>query len=135
MIHLDSSFLIDLLREGAKDRPGPAFGLIESFDENEVLGVSVHVVCELRAGAELAKQALAEHEEVDRLLSGLLVAHPDERFPTAYARLLAATQRSGRPVASMDLLIATAALLDDAPLVTRSVKDFSRVPGLRVLSY
>ena len=25
--------------------------------------------------------------------------------------------------------------LDDAPLVTRNVKDFSRVPGLRVLSY
>ena len=35
----------------------------------------------------------------------------------------------------MDLLIATAATLDDAPLVTRNVKDFSRVPGLRVLRY
>ena len=35
----------------------------------------------------------------------------------------------------MDLLIATAALRDDAPLVTRNVKDFSRVPGLRVLGY
>jgi predicted nucleic acid-binding protein len=48
-----------------------------------VLGVSVHVVCELRAGAELA----------------------------------------------------TAALVDNAALVTRNVRDFSRVPGLRVLSY
>src|SRR5262249_41810060 len=28
----------------------------------EVLGVSVHVVCELRAGAELSRQALREHE-------------------------------------------------------------------------
>jgi predicted nucleic acid-binding protein len=35
----------------------------------------------------------------------------------------------------MDLLIATAALLDDAPIVTKNVKDFSRVPGLRVLGY
>jgi predicted nucleic acid-binding protein len=35
----------------------------------------------------------------------------------------------------MDLLIATSALLDDAPLVTRNVKDFSRVPGLRLLEY
>jgi predicted nucleic acid-binding protein len=35
----------------------------------------------------------------------------------------------------MDLMIATAALLDDAPLVTRDVKGFSRVPGLRVLGY
>ncbi len=135
MIHLDSSFLIDLLRETVKDRPGPAFDLIESFDENEVLGVSVHVVCELRAGAELTKHAIAGHEEVDRLLSGLLVAYPDDRFPPMYARLFAATQRTGRSVASMDLLIGTAAVLDDAPLVTRNVKDFSRVPGLRVLTY
>jgi predicted nucleic acid-binding protein len=35
----------------------------------------------------------------------------------------------------MDLLIATAAILDDAPLVTGNVKDFSRVPGLRVIGY
>lgn len=33
------------------------------------------------------------------------------------------------------LLIATAAVLDDAPLVTRNVKDFIRIPGLRVLQY
>jgi hypothetical protein len=38
-------------------------------------------------------------------------------------------------VKTMDLLIAIAALLDNAPLVTRNVKDFSRVPGLRVLSH
>jgi predicted nucleic acid-binding protein len=35
----------------------------------------------------------------------------------------------------MDLLIGTAALLEDAVLVTRNVKDFSKIPGLRVLSY
>ena len=135
MIHLDSSFLIDLLRETSAGRPGPAFDLIESLDAAEVLGVSVHVVCELRAGAELSRQALREHEALDQLLSGLLVAHPDDSFAPAYARLLAATTRGGRPVAAMDLLIATAATLDDAPLVTRNVKDFSRVPGLRVLKY
>lgn len=135
MIHLDSSFLIDLQRETLEDRPGPAWDLIESFDESEVLGVSVHVVCELRAGAELSKKALHEHEEVDRLLSSLLVVYPDDRFPLMYGRLLAATQRAGRAVASMDLLIGTAALIDDAALVTRNVKDFSRIPGLRVLSY
>ena len=135
MIHLDSSFLIDLLRETVAERPGPAFDLIESLDPNEVLGVSIQVACELRAGAELSRQALREHEALDQLLSGLAVSYPDQRFAPAYARLLAATSRGGRPVAAMDLLIATAATLDDAPLVTRNVKDFSRVPGLRVLRY
>jgi predicted nucleic acid-binding protein len=135
MIHLDSSFLIDLLRETAKEQPGDAFDLIEGLDPDELLGVSVHVVCELRAGAELSRHALREHEALDQLLSGMLVAYPDERFAPAYGRLLAATSRSGRQVASMDLLIATAATIEDAALVTRNVKDFSRVPGLRVLKY
>ena len=135
MIHLDSSFLIDLQRETARERLGPAFAFIESLDEGEILAVSVHVVCELRSGAELATHALQEHKALDHLVSGLLVVYPDDRFPPAYARLLAATTRGGRAVATMDLLIATAATLDTAPLVTRNVKDFSRVPGLRVLKY
>lgn len=134
MIHLDSSYLIDLLRETARGRPGPAIDFIESLDASEVLGVSVHVVCELRAGAELARRPLDEHEGLDQLLSGLLVAYPDERFAPAYGRLLVVT-RGRTPVAAMDLLIATAATLEDAPLVTRNVKDFGRIPGLRVISY
>jgi len=135
MIHLDSSFLIDLLREHARGRPGPALDLVESFQPRDILSVSVHVVCELRAGAELSRRALVEHEALDRLFSGLLIAYPDDRFPSTYARLLAATGRTRKPVAAMDLLIATAAVIDDAPIVTRNVKDFSRVPGLRVLEY
>jgi tRNA(fMet)-specific endonuclease VapC len=136
VIHLDSAFLIDLQRETARQRPGPAFDFIESLDANELLGVSVFVVCELHAGAELARRPAQEHEALDQLLAGLLVAYPDDRFAPAYGRHLAATTRGGRrAVAAMDLLIATAALLDDAPLVTRNVRDFSRIPGLRVLRY
>lgn len=135
MIHLDTSYLVDLLRETTRGRPGPALDFIEGLDPGESLAVSVHVVCELRAGAELSRSALREHEELDRLLGGLVVAYPDTGFPPTYGRLLAAVQRSGKPVATMDLLIATAALLDDAPVVTRNVKDFARVPGLRLLTY
>jgi tRNA(fMet)-specific endonuclease VapC len=133
--HLDSSFLIDLQRETARERPGDAFDLIESLDEHEVLGVSVHVVCELRAGAELAKRPQQAHAALDDLFGGLLVVYPDTRFALAYARLLAGLKRSGKSISAMDLLIATAATLDDAALVTRNIKDFSRIPGLRVLKY
>jgi tRNA(fMet)-specific endonuclease VapC len=135
MIHLDSSVLIDLLREAVRERPGPAFDLMESLGDDETLSVSVHVVCELRAGAELARRPLQEHEALDHLLAGLIVAYPDARFASLYGRLLAGIERTGARVAAMNLLIATAALLDDAPLVTRNEKDFGRVPGLRVLKY
>jgi tRNA(fMet)-specific endonuclease VapC len=135
VIHFDSSFLIDLLRETTGDRLGPAFDLIESLDEHELLGVSVAVVCELRAGAELARLPSREHAALDELFEGFDIAYPDHRYAAVYARLLAATRRGRPPVATMDLLIATAAVVDDAALVTRNVKDFRRVPGLRVLGY
>jgi tRNA(fMet)-specific endonuclease VapC len=135
VIHLDTSFLVDLSRETARERPGPAFDLIETLEASEILAVSVHVVCELRAGAELSKQPIREGEVVDQLLSGMLIVCPDDRFAAEYARLVAATTRGSQKVAALDLLIATAALLDDARLVTKNMKDFSRVPGLRVLGY
>lgn len=135
MIHLDSSLLIDLLRETERERRGPAFDVMESLDDGEVLGVSVHVVCELRVGAELARRPIKENETVDQLLSGLIVAYPDSRFAPVYGRVLANVQKSGRSISSMDLLIATAALVDDASLITKNVKDFARVPGLRVIGY
>jgi predicted nucleic acid-binding protein len=63
------------------------------------------------------------------------VSFPDDRFAPAYARVVAATTRAGKTTSAMDTLIATSALLDDAALATRNVKDFSRIPGLRVLRY
>ena len=135
MIHVDTSFLIDLLRETSRERPGPAFDLIESLDAKDILGVSVFVVCELRAGAELFKQPEREHAALDELLDGFVVTYPEERFARTYARQVAILARSKKTVEAFDLLIASAALLDDAPLVTKNVKDFSGVPGLRVIGY
>jgi len=63
------------------------------------------------------------------------IAYPDARFPLAYGRLLALLQRVGQTVWTMDVLIATAAILDEAPLLTRNVREFSRMPDLDVIEY
>jgi len=132
--HLDTSFLVDLLREGAREEPGPATSFLDTV-EGEELRVGVHVVCELLAGVELSRRLSVERQRVYRLCANLHVIYPDDRFPGVYARLLAAQERARHRIATMDLLIATAAVLDQAPLVTRNARDFSRVPGLEVVSY
>ena len=73
MTHLDSSLLIDLLRETTRERPGEAFDVMESLGDDETLAVSVHVVCELRAGAELARRP-ARDEKREGLRAGPRVA-------------------------------------------------------------
>ena len=135
MIHLDSCALIDLLREERRERPGPVFEALEALDDRETLAVSVHVVCELRSGAELFKRPTKEHALLDELLAPLVVVYPDARFAPTYSKLLASIRRSGQSVAAMDLLIATAAIIDDAELLTKNVKDFAKVPGLRLVEY
>lgn len=67
--------------------------------------------------------------------STVSIALPDEEFAPTYARLLAALRARGRSVATMDLLIATAAVCDGAPLVTRNPRHFLPVPGLKVVTY
>jgi hypothetical protein len=59
---------------------------MESLDESEVLAVSVYVHSELRAGAELSRRPLKEHEAIDRVISGLLVVYPHERFASVISR-------------------------------------------------
>lgn len=135
MIHFDTTFLIDLEREWASDRPAAAFEFLEGLDDDEIAAISVFGVAELRLGAELSRRPDKKHQEIDELLAGWVVAYPGDSFASRFAREAAALRRSGDAIPTMDLLIATAALLHDAPLVTRNVKDFSRVPGLRVLSY
>jgi tRNA(fMet)-specific endonuclease VapC len=134
VIHLDTSFLVDLLRETARNREGPATRFLARVPDEE-LGISVFVVCELAAGAAMSMRPAEERRRVDQLCRGLRIDYPDERFPAAYASLLASLERGKGRISTMDSLIAASALIADAALITRNAKDFGRVPGLDVLSY
>jgi predicted nucleic acid-binding protein len=73
--------------------------------------------------------------KVEAICSAVPAVYPGPAFAALYGRSLATLQRSRRVIATMDLLIATAAMESAAPLVTRNVGHFQRVDGLRVLSY
>ena len=135
MIHLDSSFLVDLLRESRRRKRGPAHRFLAGRPDLEEACVSVHAVCELYVGVELTSHPEEERGRIERLLSTMTIEVPGEAFPGTYARLLVGLQARGMTVATMDLLIATAALCAQAPLVTRNPRHFERIQGLQVLTY
>ena len=49
-----------------------------------------------------------------------------------YARLRCDLERQGAPIGNMDLLIAAHALAENAVLVTNNLREFGRVPNLRL---
>jgi predicted nucleic acid-binding protein len=134
VIHLDTCFLVDLMREASRGRIGPATSLLRTL-ENEVLAISIHVLCELHAGAELSSNPAEEHHKVEALCSGIEVVAPGDTFPRIYGTLLARLERRGERIATMDLLIATAAVVSGASLVTRNARHFERISELRLAAY
>lgn len=132
MIHVDTSFIVDLQRQTARADEAAAF-LERHADES--FGISVHALCELEAGVRLARNPQRERARLQALVGGLAVAYPDHRFADAFGRTFASIELRGARVPVMDLLIAVAALVDDAALVTRNPKHFAVVPDLQVLGY
>ncbi len=133
MIHLDTTFLVDLLRE-ARRGPGPATAYLAMLADQE-LAISVHALCELHAGAELSNDPPRERQAIQRICSALSLRPAGDDLAPVYGRILAHLQKPGKSIATMDLLIAAAALLDEAPVVTRNLDHFQRVPGLEVRTY
>lgn len=134
VIHVDSCFLIDYNREMVRRESGPVSRKLAELPD-ETFAASVHVAAELFAGAEQDHDPAQERSRVDQLLEVFPVVYPDERFAPEYGRLAAYLRRTGQEVATMDLLVATSAIVEGAPLLTRDVDSFCRVPGLDVLGY
>ena len=133
MIHLDTTFVVDLQRETAREG-GPATAFLEAR-ASEVLCLSVHALCELQAGARLARHPARERARLDALVASMNVVYSNERFVEIFAETFAALERRGARAPAMDLLIAVAALVDRAPLATRNRQDFDAIPDLEVLTY
>lgn len=133
MIHLDTTFLVDLLRE-ARQGPGPATALLATLADQE-LAISVHVLCELHGGAALSNDPPRERQAIQQICSALSLRGAGEDLAPVYGRILAHLQKLRISIATIDLLIAAAALLDEAPVITRNLRHFQRVPGLEVRTY
>ena len=69
-------------------------------------------------------------DELHALVQGIVQTSPDSLM--AYARLRAQLEAAGTPIGNNDQWIAAQALSEDALLVSDNVREFKRVPGLRL---
>lgn len=126
-VMLDTNVCIYLI----KQQP-PA--VIERFLSHQVgdVGVSSITVAELAYGVSKSRHQTKNRIALVQFLAPLDVATFDQDAALAYGRLRAQLEQKGSPIGSMDLLIAAHALSLGVRLATNNLREFRRVPELRV---
>jgi len=132
------SYLLDTNVISELVRPKPAKAVLDWFENipSEALHISVLTLGEIRKGVEQMPDGVRreklrlwlEHDLVDWF--GTRVLPVDVLVADRWGRLLASV---GRPVPSIDSLLAATALRHELRVVTRNEKDFD-YPGLQVVN-
>jgi tRNA(fMet)-specific endonuclease VapC len=111
--------------------------IIRHFDAYHVgtIGISSITVAELEFGVQKSRYPSENQEALEQFLLPLVVLDFDHQAARAYGKLRALLESRGRVIGALDMLIAAHALSQNLPLATNNVKEFSRVPGLKVLNW
>ena len=124
---LDTNLCIYLIREHPPS-------VIERFSSHAVgdIGISVITLAELEYGVSKSGRPARNREALEQFISPLEVAPFDRRATAVYGKLRTTLEKKGQAIGSMDLLIAAQALSLEVQLITHNLREFGRVPGLRV---
>ena len=96
------------------------------------LMVSSVTAAELYFGIEKSDYREDNLAVLDNFLAPLVLAPFGGAASKVYGRIRVDLERRGLPIGPLDTLIAAHALSLDAVLVTNNVREFARVPGLRL---
>jgi tRNA(fMet)-specific endonuclease VapC len=124
---LDTNICIYLIAERPRS-------VLDRFAAHSVgdIGVSVITLAELEYGVSKSSRPARNRAALDQFVSPLEVAAFDRHATEAYGRPRTSLEKKGRPIGSMDLLIAAHAISLNVRLITHNVKEFGKVPGLRI---
>ncbi len=89
-------------------------------------------VYEIETGIAKSKQPEMLRKDLDDLLSMVNVLPFEMPEARSAARIRAYLETAGTPIGPYDILIAAIAMVNDLILVTRNVREFSRIERLRV---
>jgi tRNA(fMet)-specific endonuclease VapC len=99
--------------------------------EDEGLGISAVTASELHFGVRKTGSQ-RNLRALEKFLAPLVVADYDLPAAQAYGELRAVLGREATPIGPLDTMIAAHALALGAVLVTNNLREFQRVPGLRL---
>jgi tRNA(fMet)-specific endonuclease VapC len=125
---VDTALLIDAERDGA--------AAIDLVAADEDRAISVITVSELLRGVHRARPANVGRRTafVEAVIENYEPIGITVSTARIHARLWADLDAAGTPIGAHDLWIAATAIVEGFGVATRNVRDFSRVPGLRLVT-
>ncbi|KQW32255.1 hypothetical protein ASE36_01660 [Rhizobium sp. Root274] len=123
---LDTNVVSDVIR----NPHGSAAAMIESVGDAQV-AISSIVASELRFGI-LKRNSERLTFLVENLLDRVSILPYEDKEASHFAEIRLDLERNGTPIGSTDLFIAAHARSLDVTLVTANIREFGRVPGLKV---
>ncbi len=96
------------------------------------IGVSSITVAELEFGVQKSQFPTKNKQALTQFLLPLTIVDFDRGAAIVYGDIRARLEKQGKPIGSLDTLIAAHALSLQVTLVTNNVKEFSRVQNLKL---
>lgn len=124
---LDTDACIALI----KHRPEGMRNRLIHLAPDEV-GVSSIVTAELWFGVSRSQKKRRNKEALNDFLNYITVLDWPGAAAPLYGNIRSMLRKKGTPIGAMDLLIASHSLFLEAILVTNNMREFERVPGLRI---
>ena len=108
--------------------------VLQRFNTYQVgdIGVSSITVAELEFGVQKSQFSTKNQQALNQFLLPLTIVDFDRAAAIVYGDIRARLEKLGKPIGSLDTLIAAHALSLHITLVTNNVKEFSRVPNLQI---
>ena len=126
---LDTSFLVDLLRERRRRATGPATHFLLEHEGTTFL------MCTTVAGEFAVGFASSQRETFEAEIAPFPVLEWRPSIVWEYSRACRYLQGIGQLIGTNDLWVAATALAYKLPVLTGNAQHFRRVPGLEVISY
>jgi len=111
--------------------------VLRRFDAHAAgtIGISSITVAELEFGVQKSLYPSRNQEALEQFLLPLVILDFDHEAARTYGKIHALLENRGRVIGALDMLIAAHALSLNLPLATNNVREFSRVPGLKVINW
>ena len=117
-----------------KRKPAKVFARFTKCEVGDI-GLSSVTLAELHVGVAKSHHVLKNREALEEFILPLEIADFDERAAETYGTVRSYLEKAGTPIGSLDTLIGAHALSIGATLVTNNLREFKRIPKLKVTDW